>query len=82
MEKVEKKGEEEKNKPGNFCFKFDVLLSEQLNAFDMRFPFSVQPFVLLWIRIFLLAHQMLKWIETNECKYFWRKRSVKIIVYP
>lgn len=82
MEKKEKKGEEDKTKPGNFCFKFVVLLSEQLNAFDMRFPFSVQPFVLLWIRIFLLAHQMLKWIEANECKYLRQNRSVKIIVEP
>lgn len=47
---------ERKKKPGNVCFKLVVLLSEQLNAFDMCFPLSVQPFVLLWIRIFLLAH--------------------------
>lgn len=54
---------ERNKKPGNVCFKLVVLLSEQLNAFDICFPLSVQPFVLLWIRIFLLAHQMLKWNE-------------------
>lgn len=45
--------------PGDVRFELAVLLAEQLNAFHVSLPFSVQPLVLLWVGVFLMAHQML-----------------------
>lgn len=46
--------------PASFCLKFVVLLSELLNAFEMHLLLRVQTLVLFWIRVLLLADQMLK----------------------
>lgn len=45
--------------PGCLCLKPTGFLHELLDAFKVGFFLRVQPLILLWVCVFLLAHQEL-----------------------
>lgn len=50
----------ERFQPASLLFELACFLCELLDPFNVHLPLRMQALVLLWVSVFLLAHQMLQ----------------------